>query len=192
MHESRRQHSSEYIPKVKELLRSADLDLCPAPVFAFGIASVSLPIKTKWALKYWAEPDRPIVLRGRDGLLAAADDPTAYRVEEPAVPPDVWEEDEPRREGVPEPPAHDSADEKVSAETIPIDALTVEVLRTFEKHFPVPQMNVTIQVETNRSKQTIGNVVRELLARGWIARPHGQRRGATLTTAGRQVLSGIP
>ncbi|MBN9518161.1 hypothetical protein J0H58_06535 [bacterium] len=65
------------------------------------------------------------------------------------------------------------------------------VLTALRERHPVQMKNVEIEAAAGANKQTVGEVVNGLIARGLAARPRGKRRGVALTPAGLAVVDRI-
>ena len=89
-------------------------------------------------------------------------------------------------------PAADTGAEAAASEGLPIDAQALAVLRALDEVHPRLLKNVEIEAATDLSKQTVGHVVKTLIARGLAERPEGERKGTTRTHAGKELLSRFP
>jgi hypothetical protein len=78
-----------------------------------------------------------------------------------------------------------------SLDTDGIDERECQVLAAYRDRSPVLVKNVDIEAATNLSKQTVGEVVSRLIEKGFVCRPRGGRKGATLTSAGVALVDRI-
>jgi hypothetical protein len=102
----------------------------------------------------------------------------------PAVHRPVAEAATPSTSTTPAGPDHPGADPMV-------DDREWAVLTALRDRHPVRMKNVEIEAAAGASKQTVGEVVSGLIARGLAARPPGNRRGVALTPAGLAVVDRI-
>jgi hypothetical protein len=72
--------------------------------------------------------------------------------------------------------------------TAPFDTAEVAVLEVLGRAYPVLMKNVDVEVATRLSKQTVSKAISGLIGKQLVSRPHGERKGATITPPAKALL----
>jgi hypothetical protein len=69
-----------------------------------------------------------------------------------------------------------------------VDTIDVAILRALDKYAPQLRDNYDLEGDTNTTRKTIGPRLTTLIEQGLAERPKGPRKGATITSAGKNLL----
>jgi DNA-binding MarR family transcriptional regulator len=84
-----------------------------------------------------------------------------------------------------------AAGEARPTDSSPIDEAELTILAELSARHPILLKNVDLEAATRLSKQTVSRLITGLVGKGLVARPKGERKGATVTPEGAALVGRI-